>query len=316
MNTGDVTSTGSGDQIGGIIGRINDNNVITLSSITNTGDVTGDDEVGGIVGYIRKDSKVTLSEITNTGDVTGDDEVGGIVGYIRDDSKVTLSEITNTGDVTGDDRIGGIIGRVQENSNVTLSSVTNSGDITSIGTSGDEVAGIIGRIEGSTVHMTNAVNHGTIEGQTAVGGIVGHIGDAAGDTHFVFNDVMNMGTVNATTSNAGGLIGTIVSNGASVEITNAYNAATITSPTSPGAIISSISNSPSITLTSIYYLDTVAGGVSVGAISNTASLSGTATAKTDADLKVQNTFVNWDFTIIWTIDPNKNNGYPTLQSLE
>ncbi len=41
-----------------------------------------------------------------------------------------------------------------------------------------------------------------------------------------------------------------------------------------------------------------------------------ATAKTTAELKLQATYVGWDFTDTWAIDPAKNSGYPYLKWME
>lgn len=41
---------------------------------------------------------------------------------------------------------------------------------------------------------------------------------------------------------------------------------------------------------------------------------GGAIGKTTQEMKTQNTFVGWDFTDIWAIDLNVNNGYPYLRN--
>jgi hypothetical protein len=209
INNGTVIGIGTESfRVGGIVGTISNSNVL-FGNVSNFATVSANFiRIGGIIGFIFE-SSVTLTSITNSGDVTGDDEVGGIVGEIED-STVILENVTNNANVSGyDDRIGGIIGRVDSNSNVTLSSVTNSGDITSIANEGDEVAGIIGRIQGSTVHMTDSINHGTIKGKSEVGGLVG---DITGGSHVNIIRSMNYGSVTSlddsgSNSQVGGLVG-------------------------------------------------------------------------------------------------------------
>ena len=41
----------------------------------------------------------------------------------------------------------------------------------------------------------------------------------------------------------------------------------------------------------------------------------TANGKTTAEMKAQSTFVNWDFSSVWTVAAGTNNGYPSLRSI-
>jgi hypothetical protein len=81
-----------------------------------------------------------------------------------------------------------------------------------------------------------------------------------------------------------------------------------------GAIVGEINNNPNVTFTNSYYLaSSSTNNVSIGAITGSPTLSGTASELSDTDMKIQVSFNGWNFSEIWTINSNKNNGYPTLR---
>ena len=69
-----ATISGAGDQIGGIVGYIND--ISTVQDCYNRGAITGNDKVGGIVG----DNLGTVQQCYNAFSVTGSTNVGAVVG--------------------------------------------------------------------------------------------------------------------------------------------------------------------------------------------------------------------------------------------
>jgi hypothetical protein len=90
-----VNITAGNNQVGGIIGYINTDNV-TLTNCVNYGTVTGRQLVGGIVGGGFKNTTYTNCE--NHGAVTATGaEVGGIVGEKY--ASATLINCKNTGTV-------------------------------------------------------------------------------------------------------------------------------------------------------------------------------------------------------------------------
>lgn len=72
-------------QFGGLIGNVQNSNTdyITINQISHHGDVTGRDEVGGIIGTINE-ANVILSNVYSSGTLTASgDGVGGLVGELR-----------------------------------------------------------------------------------------------------------------------------------------------------------------------------------------------------------------------------------------
>ena len=158
-NTGSVA--GSGESVGGVVGRNYSSS--TVSNSYNTGTVTGSGSyVGGVVGY-NYYSIVTNSY--NIGSVTGVSVVGGVVGYSGSSS--TVSNSYNTGTVTGSSSVGGVVGR-----NYSSSTVTNSYNIGSVTGSSGYVGGVVGYSYSSST-VSNSYNTGSVTGVSGVGGVVG-----------------------------------------------------------------------------------------------------------------------------------------------
>jgi len=128
----DVTITGSGDYIGGLVGR-NGGNVTHCYS---TGSVSGTGTVGGLVG---NNYGGTVSECYSTGVVNGTSGVGGLVG--RNYSMGSVTHCYSTGSVNGTSDVGGLVG---ENWGGSVSSsfwdIQTSGQTTSAGGSGKATA--------------------------------------------------------------------------------------------------------------------------------------------------------------------------------
>ncbi len=175
-----------------------------------------------------KDPDAIISSVTNTGAVTGFINAGGIVGHAKIKSGVTATIIdsingaNNTGGaVTGNYNVGGIVGKVSSTTGSTdsaatlsITGTTNNGAVTGnfysetsdIVYGGTNVGGIVGYLYTMTHtsytigNMSNnkyaLVNNGAVNGKYNVGGIVGYIyaGSAlsAGDVNIT---AQNVGTV-------------------------------------------------------------------------------------------------------------------------
>lgn len=141
--TGDIS--GTGEYIGGLVGRLSTNTPIINSYAT--GNVSGADNVGGLAGL------VVTGAITNsyaTGTVKGTSNIGGLVGYLYE------GEITNsyaTGDTSGAEYIGGLVGDLGAG-NVFTNSITSSYyqslPVNDSGTHMDAANFISGKIENFT----------------------------------------------------------------------------------------------------------------------------------------------------------------------
>lgn len=218
INTG--TINGSGDNVGGLIGNLQNSKFIEATDTTkevekglignsyNLGDVSGNGHnVGGLVGSA---SNSTIGDGTNLVynrmDVTGAYNVGGIVGNMVGS---TVQNAENSGNVTAtghkDDvykyhagtkdntdlktvdvyvaNVGGIAGSSSQNS--AISDVENTGDVKTVTEQTNiYAAGNVGGIVGSAVdtNITNATNkENEIRGAHNVGGVAGYFGNSSDD---------------------------------------------------------------------------------------------------------------------------------------
>ena len=145
------------------------------------------------------------------------------------------------------------------------------------------------------------------------GGIVGNI-----DYSSVINNCYNTGIVSANApssyflayATAGGIAGQ-----SSATITNCYNVGTVSTTIAPthyaylGGLVGE--NDSYSSITNCYCLDTIADtvGDDSGTLTNVLALS-------DTQMKQQASFVGFDFTDIWAINPAINDGYPYLRGMQ
>lgn len=214
INTG--TINGSGDNVGGLIGNLQNSKLDTTKEVEkglignsyNLGDVSGKGHnVGGLVGSA---SNSTIGDGTNLVynrmDVTGAYNVGGIVGNMvgstvqnAENSGTILASRYNGGkytfhtDYTKEDystggsktvdvnvaNVGGIAGTSSADS--TITDVLNTGDVSSSKVKEQEyyAAGNVGGIVGKAVdtNISNATNkENEVRGAHNVGGIAGYFG--------------------------------------------------------------------------------------------------------------------------------------------
>lgn len=196
---GDTKQSGIG--AGGLVGGTG---TATLTSCNNTGTVSGYAGVGGLVGSGRVKGSDTEAYMYNNimfrycwneGEVSGTDCVGGIVGeaqagtyavYNKGNVKGTryvagiagctsiavAHNAINLGTVSGVDYVSGIVGKTQFGS---LALNHNYGQVNA---TGNLLGGIVA-LAGNNTMVNYCGNYGTLtsSAKTAVGGIVGEIGD-------------------------------------------------------------------------------------------------------------------------------------------
>lgn len=235
-----------GNNVGGIVGKVEDKNVksaTTISDILNTGNVDGSSNVGGIVGSIagtnNNHAEINNAENIgrihgkNTNNVAGTDtfNIGGIAGFAK---YADISKVENNLKVEGGYNVGGIVGSGE---NVNISDAVNTQDVTATGSTnekyqystkviydeyGNEQTGLNGPVHTLEVDVDVA----------NIGGIAGKITGASNLTNVTNNGGNVSTTSNGTGSskyyhagNVGGIVGsaagTDVNN--SVTITNAEN---------------------------------------------------------------------------------------------
>ena len=184
--TGEVSPSGSQDQVGGIVG-------VNYGSIENcnfAGNVIGDTNVGGIAGVNAESGEIR--RCTSSGNVIGNHSAGGIVGnnhgvlnncsnsgdintystevtYDLDDITIdNLEQINSTSNVAAHTDTGGIAGI----SDGKIYYCSNSGAI-GYQHVGYNTGGIVGRLHQG--YLQNCTNTGHVQGRKDVGGIVGQM---------------------------------------------------------------------------------------------------------------------------------------------
>lgn len=157
----DGTELKSTQDVGGVVGRIENGSVNNVSSsgatVSNNGN--GDNSYGGLVGSIANG---TISNSSNYNTVSAKNNAGGIVGYANGTNSIT--GCNNFGVIKDASRSAGIIGQLV--SSKEISNCRNYGKV-----SGTSAGGIVGEQQGSTI--SNSQNYGSITGTTNAGGIVG-----------------------------------------------------------------------------------------------------------------------------------------------
>ena len=149
------TVTGSGDDVGGLVG-LNYYSYPIYTSYATTGSVSGSSNVGGLVGY----NTGTISNCYATGNVfasvdgSGNSYAGGLVGY---NTTNNISYSYSTGTVSGTGKyVGGFAGF--NNTSRTISGCFATGTVTGTDSGGTSIGPFIGANSGT---VTNSYYSGT-----------------------------------------------------------------------------------------------------------------------------------------------------------
>jgi len=207
-SSGNVTATAVNGSAGGLVGSASiasgqgtDNPEIIYSYAT--GDVAGAQSSGGLLGQcascIISDSYAEGSVTLSGGNGSG---AGGLVGIVNGSNApgTQISDSYATGDVTANGafvlKVGGLVG-----SSSTDVTVTRSFAIGAVlaNDGGDQVGGLIGYMDGTTV--SNSYAQGSVSGDGQVGGLIGDLGTAGAS----FSNNYATGAITGTST--GGLIG-------------------------------------------------------------------------------------------------------------
>ena len=209
------------------------------------------------------------------------------------------------------------------NSSINFTGSYNGGDYIIdnlyINRDSEDYIGLFGYTNNAAVQNLGVTNV-SVTGNTSVGGLVG------------YNDLSNINTCYTTGSiigntSVGGLVGY---NSNSTE-NNCYSACTVSGTDKTGGLVGYNNSS---TVEYCYSSGVVSGTTNVGGlVGYTASSSVThsfwdtetsgqsssagGTSKSTAEMKTQSTFTDagWDFTNIWNLNSNFNQGYPYLQAI-
>lgn len=280
--------------------------LITELSITNKGNVTGSgDYVGGFIGRIdepRNDQKATGDDVdiagtfTNDGLVEGGNYVGGLIGYVG--KGVTIgtkndvhTEFKNSKNVVGHGNyiggsIGLLLGTIKGASTSALVKFENIGNVDGKAYVGGSIGVIAGNVE--YAQFINKSDNLTVNADTAVGGSVGYLGVpntlkdkdefknisiSVQNSHFEANGTLTVsgtstGADTTETGGVGGAIGVIGSNVTTWSGNTYYARGNVTAGgiNNVGGIIGLIKAANIAINNMLAYDTTVSGATNVGGI--------------------------------------------------
>ena len=271
----------------------------------------------GLFGYTEGVEGSTIQNIDlKNVNIIGHDYVGSLIGH---NENTTVTNCSITGTIECSNSGGGLIGN---NVSSTISNCTSGivldGEVNYIG-------GFVGYNDNSLIHYcysSGIINSGT----RSVGGLVG-ININGGVIEECYSSV----EVTGSSQSIGGFVGT---NYTGSEVMNCYALGMVTSGSTytggfAGQNKGTITNCYSIG--DVIAANNTAGfigsghnGVDTGCYWNTETSddysAGDAEGRTTDEMTspyAENTFVDWDFTDVWSEDTeyNINNGYPYLQNI-
>ena len=316
-NTGNISASGSKNTYcGGLVG-IN-TSAVEITNSTNTGNVsysytTSYSYSGGFVGY--NSGYLTITDCTNSGNVLSSYDYysysGGFVGY-NDNGAITITNSTNTGNVSYSysysqrscSYSGGFVG--YNSGDLTITDCTNSGNVLSSYDHPSFSGGFVGCNSGDLT-ITNSTNTGNVSSPgTGSGGFVGYNANGA----ITITNGTNTGNVSASSSSSssysysGGFVG--VDYEGTITISNSTNTGNISGPS--GGFVGSYSYNSKRTIIDSYCL--------TGSVGRNGNYGYNGYMLTPEQMRNQNSFNDFDFENVWTMNSFINEGYPYLKNTE
>ena len=276
------SSTGSFAWVG-LFAGLNDPNAVVkdLGLINPNIDLLEGAFMGVLVGEL--DSGTVSNCYVRGGSIRGEGIFGGLVGHNNGNISHCYStcSATGTGNEFLDGNIGGLVGW---NENGTISNSYATSTVSSEGDYDvDRFGGLVGGNEGTVI---NCYATGSVSGHDEIGGLVGV------NWNGTVSNCYSIGNVSGT-SEVGGLIGYN-----SGSVTASYSTGGVSATSNVGGLIGY--NSGGTVTASFWDTQTSGQATSAG-----------GTGKTTAEMKKENTFVNWDFVEIWNIGEKQT--YPFLR---
>lgn len=312
INNGQSVNNSSNSYTGGIIGLLEYKHG-SFNYVINYGTINGAKETGGIIGHATLDDKgekMILEQMVNTGTITGIANTGGCVGSINgsNDKGNVIKYSANFGNVTnsGGGSIGGILGY----GSIAKSAIFSCANFGAIYARGDSnVGGICGRFgwhsssdvfKNENTELAYCCNRGTISSEdwnSYVGGVLGRqsLGSTIDDTHWMVHDCYNSGYLPSNhDKDTGGLIGYVDHTS---EVQNCVNTGTVDHG---NGVVGTRKSAAVWYHHHLYFLEGTGKDWSCSSFK-------------EADKNKQSTYGGFNFNSVWSLDANKNNGYPYLQ---
>lgn len=259
---------------------------IASGKVTVVGPVRFGYHAGGITGHA---DHALLRDTHFTGSVLGaaaDSGVGGVVGLA---SQSDLGNVFSSGTVDGPAMAGGIAGQLLESS---LDSAWSAASING-GPNSRLAGGLVGYAFQSTVRRSGF--GGSVHAHSSVGGLVGQ-------AFFTrIDDSFSTGAVGIADVSVG--VGGLIGQGGDLSISRSYVNGSIAGQSSLAALHGT-AFAP-ITASSVYWNQEAVG----------AAIPVDSRARSAEALRDPATFVGWDLTSVWAIDPLRHGGFPFLRGL-
>lgn len=252
---------------------------------------------------------------------------GGIVG--KSTADIELSDVRNYGDITGD-CAGGIVGLAN---NISINSGQNSGNIANIEAADNNntydcatfgcAAGIIGNVK--KIKISVCYNTGTIKASRQGAGLI-----SQGDS-IIIRESYNTGLIDMLTFETGGWKVTSrnpqaggLALGDSIDIQDSFNGGNI-SQVKEGQLgyCDPISINHTKFKNVLSFGASISSGISYAYSEQSGAYYGIrdknrkipdSCAKTETEMRTEDTFPTFDLENVWVINANENSGYPRLRS--
>jgi len=247
---------------------------------------TNDIGLFGLIGASDNYTEIILTNVClHNVNVTGAIGVGGLIGGIlSNDLTVVQYSYVKFGTIIGDGNVGGLVGYSKS-----YLDNASTGDRPTISKSFSNVE----------------VYWSEINSGVSFGGLVGYSRKTVIENSYSRGPVTvdNTTATLGSTGNVGGLVGIITNR---TSISKSYSTGAITAIGSPSVtnVGGMVGFTEGNSTASDSYWDIETSGYLT---------SDVGIGKTTAELKIESTFINYDFTNIWSIDPNINDGYPYLR---
>ena len=305
--------------IGGVVGQNT-----TLGSVFNcsvsSGDIEADDGIneiyaGGIIGYNEGFVEGTFSNNANLkiNNESSSAVAGGIIGKNNSVYSVNITDSTNTGNISASGSkntyCGGLVGI--NTSAVEITNSTNTGNVSYSYSysrrSRSYSGGFVGYNDNGAITITNGTNTGNVSSSSSSasysGGFVG-----SNEGTLTITDCTNTGNISSSSSDSvsysGGFVG--VDYEGTITISNSTNTGNISG--SSGGFVGSYSYNSKRTIIDSYCL--------TGSVGRNGNYGYNGYMLTPEQMRNQNSFNDFDFENVWTMNSFINEGYPYLKNTE
>ena len=275
--------------------------------------VYGTRYIGGVVGQ-----NTTLGSVFNcsvsSGDIEADDGIneiyaGGIIGYNEGFVEGTFSNNANL-KINNESSLavaGGIIGKNNSVYSVNITDSTNTGNVSASSSSSSSYSGgFVGNNDNGAITISNSTNTGNVSDSNSSSGYSGgFVGYNSGI--LTITDCTNTGNVSFSDSGlySGGFVGANYGNG-TLTISNSSNTGNVSASSSYSGGFVGSNNGDLMKTDNCYCL--------TGSVGENGNYNGYML--TPEQMRNQNSFNDFDFENVWTMNSFINEGYPYLKNTE